>query len=90
MPLNRRSFLQSSIAAGTAAATFTPSPASADPVKKATTAKSSSDEGRPLNPPTQHAREVALSLLKPSAVELERGLELHAQSVVFDAYGFAP
>jgi len=90
MPLNRRGFLQSSIVAGTAAAAFTPSPASADPVIKATTGKSSSGEGRPLNPPTQHAREVALDLLKPSSAELERGLELHAQSVVFDAYGFAP
>lgn len=90
MSLNRRGFLQSSIAAGTAAAAFNASTASDDPVKKATTGKSSDDERRPLNPPTQHAREVALSLLKPSAAELERGLDLHAQSVVFDAYGFAP
>lgn len=90
MSLNRRGFLQSSLAAGTAAAAFNASIASADPVKKAMTGKSSGGEGRPLNPPTRHAREVALGLLKPSAAELERGLELHAQSVVFDAYGFAP
>jgi membrane dipeptidase len=43
-----------------------------------------------LNPSIQHAREVALSILKPSAKELERGLRLHAESVVFDAYGFSP
>lgn len=43
-----------------------------------------------LNPQVQHAREVALSLLKPTALELERGLRLHAESLVFDAYGFSP
>ncbi|MCO6454681.1 MAG: membrane dipeptidase [Pirellulaceae bacterium] len=43
-----------------------------------------------LNPAIQHARDVALNLLKPSAAELERGLRLHAESVVFDAYGFSP
>jgi len=37
-----------------------------------------------------HAREVALAALKPSPKDLEHGLELHANSVVFDAYGFAP
>ena len=43
-----------------------------------------------LTPTMQQAREVALSLLKPSAAELERGLRLHAESIVFDAYGFSP
>ena len=43
-----------------------------------------------LNPTIQQARKVALSILKPSAKELQRGLELHAESVVFDSYGFAP
>jgi membrane dipeptidase len=38
----------------------------------------------------QEARQVALDILKPSKKELEHGLELHAQSVVFDVYGFAP
>jgi membrane dipeptidase len=90
MPVNRRVFLQNSIAAGTVAAAFSTSAKAADPVPKATSGKSGGAEGRPLNPPTQHAREVGLNLLKPSAAELERGLELHAASVVFDAYGFAP
>ncbi|HUG18777.1 MAG TPA: membrane dipeptidase, partial [Planctomycetaceae bacterium] len=43
-----------------------------------------------LNPIIQHDRDVALKILKPSAKELERGLRLHAESVVFDTYGFSP
>ena len=38
----------------------------------------------------QGARQVALEILKPSPAELEHGLQLHAQSLVFDSYGFAP
>jgi len=36
------------------------------------------------------AREIAVNILKPSPKELEHGLELHANSLVFDTYGFAP
>lgn len=43
-----------------------------------------------LNPQIQRCREVALNDLKPSASELQRGLELHADALVFDSYGFAP
>jgi len=32
----------------------------------------------------------ALSILNPSSKELEHGLELHRNCIVFDAYGFAP
>lgn len=32
----------------------------------------------------------ALSILSPSQSQLQHGLELHASSVVFDSYGFAP
>lgn len=58
-----------------------------------------SDAGKPgsvadlnerLNPKIQASREVALATLKPSAAELDRGLKLHAESIVFDAYGFGP
>src|SRR5689334_14543421 len=38
----------------------------------------------------QRARAVGLDVLKPSRRDLEHGLELHRQSLVFDAYGFAP
>lgn len=47
----------------------------------------------PLSPPNERirkAREVALSVLKPSQKDLEHGLELHANSLVFESYGFAP
>lgn len=43
-----------------------------------------------LNPKIQHDREAALDVLKPSKLELERGLQLHHESLVFDAYGFSP
>lgn len=43
-----------------------------------------------LNPTIQHARDVGLKILQPSARDLQHGLELHADSIVFDAYGFAP
>lgn len=43
-----------------------------------------------LNPSIQHARETALRILNPSERDLQHGLELHADSVVFDSYGFAP
>lgn len=38
----------------------------------------------------ERARAVALQVLQPRPAELEHGLELHAASVVVDAYGFAP
>lgn len=31
-----------------------------------------------------------MKILKPSYADLKRGLEIHANSIVFDAYGFAP
>ncbi len=43
-----------------------------------------------LNPQIQEYRDVALKLLKPSAKDLEHGLALHADSIVFDSYGFSP
>lgn len=42
------------------------------------------------NEKIQQARQAALALLQPSESDLTRGLQLHADSVVFDAYGFAP
>jgi membrane dipeptidase len=34
--------------------------------------------------------EVGLSVLRPSPSELEKGLRIHHEALVFDAYGFAP
>lgn len=42
------------------------------------------------NDTIQAARRAALAILKPSAKELQHGLELHADAVVFESYGFTP
>jgi len=43
-----------------------------------------------MNERIRRARDEALAVLKPSASDLEHGLELHASSIVCDAYGFSP
>ncbi len=46
-----------------------------------------------LSPPNeviQKSRDIAMSLLKPSHRDLEYGFKLHAESLVFESYGFAP
>ncbi|MCX6992281.1 MAG: membrane dipeptidase [Kiritimatiellaeota bacterium] len=43
-----------------------------------------------MNAKMQKARDCALDILKPSAKDLEHGLDLHRNSVVVDAYGFGP
>lgn len=42
------------------------------------------------NPVITRARETALAILKPTARQLEHGYKLHAESLVFESYGFAP
>jgi membrane dipeptidase len=74
--LTRRSFLQSTVATVGALA--------------ATPAFSGQEPRKPFNRQIEHAREVASSILKPTPQQLEHGLRLHRESVVFDAYGFAP
>jgi membrane dipeptidase len=47
----------------------------------------------PLLPPNEKirkAREAAMAVLKPRPKDLEHGFDLHAHSLVFDSYGFAP
>jgi len=43
-----------------------------------------------LNPKIQASREIAIAALMPSVAEMDRGLKLHAESIVFDSYGFGP
>ena len=38
----------------------------------------------------ERCRKAALDILKPSRRQLEHGLELHDDALVWDAYGFAP
>ncbi|MCP4259001.1 MAG: dipeptidase [Planctomycetes bacterium] len=42
------------------------------------------------NQQIQSARKAALKILKPSNKDLEHGLELHANSLVVESYGFSP
>jgi membrane dipeptidase len=42
------------------------------------------------NPVIKRGRDTALALLKPTAQQLEHGYRLHAESLVFESYGFAP
>lgn len=42
------------------------------------------------HPAIIRGRDAALARLQPKPAELERGLELHVDSLVFDSYGFAP
>jgi len=42
------------------------------------------------NPYIRHCRDVALNILKPTEKQLQHGLALHAESLVFDVYGFSP
>jgi membrane dipeptidase len=42
------------------------------------------------NETIQRARQAALDILKPKPKDLEHGIALHSQSVVFDGYAFAP
>jgi membrane dipeptidase len=85
--LDRRIFLK---AAGLLAAGLT-TPAFSD---ESTTSVNRAGGRDPLlvseNPVIARAREAALGILKPSRSDLEHGLELHRNSLVFDSYGFAP
>ncbi len=80
--MDRRRFL-----AGTASLT------AATAATSLTTAENREAAGeltRALNPRITADRQAALKLLKPDARTLERGLRLHAESIVFDGYGFSP
>jgi len=82
-PFNRRDFLGTTAGLALAAA----APALAD--------EAAGDPDRLqakilANTKIQHARQVALDFLKPSQRDLEHGLELHRNSLVFESYGFAP
>lgn len=83
--IDRRQFLGSVTASGglllSTNGTFAQDPAARDRV---------GDLSSRLNPKIRSSREVALRLLNPSPAELDRGLRLHAESIVFDGYGFGP
>jgi len=54
-------------------------------------AKKAAAADRPaFNPAIDAAWQAGLQSLKPSAKDLEHGLRLHAESLIFDVYGFSP
>jgi len=48
------------------------------------------DELIQANQTIARARQIALDILKPATKQLEHGLKLHAESLVFDGYAFSP
>ncbi len=80
---DRRVFLRTLVAASTTAAL-----SAAEPTDESPTARLLSAARQ--NEMVHRAREIALEILRPTSTELARGLELHAHSLVFDTYGFAP
>lgn len=80
--MQRRDLLKTAAAATPlAVATHAANAASDDPVAALTA---------DLNPVIQNARDAALAVLQPSPKDLQHGLELHADALVFDSYGFSP
>ena len=80
---HRRDFLRSSAATALAGAVgyWTASRSrAADPLAEAAA----------KNETIAEARRAALDVFQPKPKDLEHGLELHARSIVFDSYGFAP
>jgi membrane dipeptidase len=80
--IDRRDFLHASLGLSLAAAAPWLAQG-AEPTGKA-------DPSWEKNSVIQQARQAALDILKPSKKDLEHGLELHADSLVFETYGFAP
>jgi membrane dipeptidase len=88
--MNRRRFLNTSAGlslAGTAAGLTA---AEAGDPDRSSGSKKDRDAKPRRNAQMQHAWSVALDILQPTGKQLEHGLELHRQSLVFDAYGFSP
>ncbi len=83
--MDRRRFL-----AGTASLTAATAATAATSLTTAENREAAGELTRALNPRITADRQAALKLLKPDARTLERGLRLHAESIVFDGYGFSP
>ena len=80
--IRRRSFLQGTLGLSLAGATL-------GATEQAGAARPA-DASWENNEAIRRARQAALDVLKPTPAQLEHGLELHANSIVFDGYGFAP
>jgi len=65
-----------------------------DPAPQAPSTPDANIDRDPLlisdHPEIIKSRDLALQILKPTRQHLERGLQLHRRSLVFDSYGFSP
>lgn len=85
--LSHRSFLAAT-ATAIAATQTAPAQAGTPPAESQT--RSADPFLTTTNPGIVKGREAGLGLLQPTRAQLEHGLEVHRQSLVFDSYGFAP
>ena len=88
--LNRRTFLSTSAGASLAGPTLIGATQCQSEGSEVQNQKPQPPEIERPNEKIQHARQVAIKLLKPTEKQLQHGLELHADALVFDTYGFAP
>ncbi len=90
---NRRRFLQLAGLTGGLALSGR-SVQAEEPLPKEQPARDTDPRRHPLliteHPTIRAARDAALQVLAPTQRDLEHGLALHQQSLVFDSYGFAP
>jgi membrane dipeptidase len=80
---SRRTFLRRSLQASLFAAS---APAFHIHVRAAELPEGLATDNETINEP----RKVALDVLKPTPAQLQHGLELHREALVFESYGFAP
>lgn len=88
--MNRRQFLTAS--AGISLAAGIESRAGANLLTPAISHEDDPERRKRIkaNQQIQKARQAALNILKPSSKDLKHGLELHANSLVVESYGFSP
>lgn len=89
--LSRRSLLSSAAAACTGALWAAGGPAGGAEATPGGPGSQPATTPQPRwNETIEKARQAALEVLKPTPVQLQHGLELHAASVVCESYGFSP
>lgn len=82
---SRRAFLSAAAALSLAVASRPDAACSAEPETSGRDPLLATD-----NPTIARARDVGLEVLSPTRAQLEQGLRLHRDALVFDSYGFAP
>jgi len=93
-PINRRTFLGATLVSTAAASSLgAQPPANQSPSVRSPAVSAAAQASLAAvrqNEVIHRARQIGLDLLKPTPAELDHGLALHADSLVFDVYGFSP